>query len=38
MEIIFEWDENKNKLNKKKHQISFVEAQSVFYDYFAKIF
>ena len=28
----FEWDENKNKTNKKKHKISFEEASSVFYD------
>lgn len=31
-EIRFEWDENKNELNKKKHRISFEEAQTVFYD------
>ena len=30
--IRFEWDENKNTKNKKKHQVSFEEAQSVFYD------
>lgn len=30
--IKFEWDENKNIINKKKHKISFEEAQSVFYD------
>jgi uncharacterized DUF497 family protein len=30
--INFEWDENKNILNKKKHRISFDEATSVFYD------
>ncbi len=28
----FEWDENKNALNQKKHQISFDEAKTVFYD------
>ena len=28
----FEWDENKNKTNIKKHGISFEEASSVFYD------
>ena len=28
----FEWDENKNKLNIKKHGISFEEARTVFYD------
>lgn len=30
--IKFEWDENKNLLNQKKHKISFEEAQTVFYD------
>ena len=30
--IRFEWDENKNAINKKKHKISFEEAQTVFYD------
>ena len=28
----FEWDENKNQINKKKHGISFEEAETVFYD------
>ncbi|MBI3124009.1 MAG: BrnT family toxin [Ignavibacteriales bacterium] len=28
----FEWDENKNKLNQKKHTISFEEAQYAFSD------
>lgn len=33
MDIIsFEWDENKNSINKKKHKISFEEAKTVFYD------
>ncbi len=31
-EINFAWDANKNELNKKKHKISFEEAQTVFYD------
>ncbi len=31
-EIIFEWDEKKNEINKKKHGVSFEEAQTVFYD------
>lgn len=31
-DLIFEWDENKNELNKKKHKISFDEAKTVFYD------
>ncbi len=34
----FEWDENKNNINKKKHQVSFEEAQTVFYDEYAVLF
>ena len=30
--LLFEWDENKNSINKKKHGVSFEEAKSVFYD------
>ena len=30
--LSFEWDENKNAINKKKHGIAFEEAQTVFYD------
>ena len=30
--IFFQWDENKNRINKKKHHISFEEAQTVFDD------
>ena len=30
--IIFEWDENKNTINKRIHKISFEEAKNVFYD------
>lgn len=30
--ISFEWDENKNTINKKKHDVSFEEASTVFYD------
>lgn len=30
--IQFEWDDNKNEINKKKHKISFEEARTVFYD------
>lgn len=30
--IIFEWDENKNQINQKKHKISFDEAKTVFND------
>lgn len=28
----FEWDENKNLINIKKHGVSFDEASTVFYD------
>lgn len=31
-EIKFEWDENKNAINQKKHHVSFEEAKTVFYD------
>lgn len=30
--IRFEWDENKNIINMRKHKISFDEAKTVFYD------
>ena len=33
--IKFEWDTTKATSNKKKHGVSFDEAQSVFYDEFA---
>jgi uncharacterized DUF497 family protein len=33
--IKFEWDQSKAASNKKKHGVSFDEAQSVFYDEFA---
>jgi uncharacterized protein len=32
MEIKFEWDAAKAASNKKKHQISFDEAKTVFFD------
>lgn len=33
MEMInFEWDSNKDRINRQKHGISFEEAKSVFYD------
>ena len=34
----FDWDENKNLSNIKKHGISFCEASSVFYDEDAVLF
>ena len=30
--IRFEWDENKNDINKRRHKVSFEEARTVFYD------
>ena len=36
--IKFEWDIAKANSNKKKHGVSFEEAQSVFYDEFAMQF
>ncbi|MFC1569615.1 BrnT family toxin [bacterium] len=32
MKVEFEWDEEKNKLNYKKHGVSFYDAQFVFAD------
>ena len=36
--LLFEWDENKNEVNKKKHGLSFETAQEVFYDDAAILF
>ena len=30
--LSFEWDKNKNRMNKAKHKVSFEEAKTVFYD------
>ncbi len=30
--LVFEWDDDKAKENKRKHGVSFEEAQSVFFD------
>lgn len=35
---LFDWDENKNKKNQKKHGIDFGEASTVFYDERAILF
>lgn len=37
-ELIFEWDDDKNSNNIRKHKISFTEAQSAFYDEEAIVF
>lgn len=34
----FEWDENKNQINQRKHGISFEEARAVFEDEHAILF
>ena len=31
-ELRFIWDENKDRLNRKKHGVSFEEAKTVFFD------
>lgn len=33
----FEWDDSKAKSNFKKHEVSFYEAKSVFWDVYAKL-
>ena len=38
MSLIFEWDENKAKLNFNKHKVSFEEAKTVFDDPFLMTF
>lgn len=39
MDILrFEWDPNKNEINKRKHGLSFETAREVFYDEFAVLF
>ena len=35
--IRFEWDDKKNKANIKKHDVSFEEAKTVFYDENARL-
>ena len=36
--FVFEWDENKEKSNWRKHKISFAEAKTVFEDRFLVTF
>ena len=38
MELRFVWDEKKNRANRRKHRVSFQEAQTVFYDENAKLY
>ena len=37
MEIKFDWDPEKAEINLKKHNVSFEEAKTVFYDSNAKL-
>ena len=30
--LLFDWDENKNDINRRKHGIDFEEASTVFFD------
>lgn len=36
--MIFEWDENKNRINQRKHGISFEDVKNVFGDEYAILF
>ena len=38
MSVEFEWDDDKAKVNLKKHKVSFDEASTVFADPLAKMF
>lgn len=31
-QLSFDWDDRKSRANKRKHKVSFEEAQTVFYD------
>jgi uncharacterized DUF497 family protein len=35
--LLFEWDEAKNRANRRKHGVSFEEAQTVFLDENARL-
>ena len=37
-ELIFEWDDSKERANLKKHGVSFDEARTAFYDENAAVF
>ena len=37
-ELRFVWDEKKNRANRRKHGVSFQEAQTAFYDENAKVY
>ncbi len=37
-DLCFTWDENKNKINRRKHGVSFEEARTAFLDENAKLY
>lgn len=37
MNLGFSWDSKKNTINKKKHKVSFEEAETAFYDERARV-
>jgi len=36
-ELVFDWDDQKARVNERKHGVSFEEAQTVFYDENARL-
>mgnify|MGYP001360623784 CR=1 FL=1 len=38
MEYIFQWDDNKARINLAKHKVSFEEGKTIFYDPFVLTF
>lgn len=37
MDLVFEWDEGKNRANRRKHGVSFEQARSAFMDENARV-
>ena len=37
-DLLFTWDETKNRANQRKHRVSFGEAQTAFYDENAMVY
>jgi uncharacterized protein len=37
IDLLFEWDPNKDEENQKKHEVAFDEAKTVFFDDFARL-
>jgi uncharacterized protein len=36
-ELVFDWDDQKARVSERKHEVSFEEAQTVFYDENARL-